>query len=294
MGTINESIGTIKNHADLESIRRMINEAIDNRQKTLNRRDEAIVIARAPFGYIKEAMEFMLPELFKSNKGRALIGQYVSTIRGSKGLRNQHTVYENIRKAGADNCPAILTEMSEYIDDSSVDNTDLEKIRNVVAEAYMKTPSIIKENLPKGHSKVFYEAVEYLATHKKQFENLADYAEKTRIVESAIKDPNDKYGFDDAQSLIEEFNKRYSSLDTEDFDLVKEMITMDDKEALFGKCKKKCIRKLNEAKAKFESERDDATSAKIDGFISALKSKTYNKESVNEDITNMLALEKIF
>lgn len=294
MNTINDSISAIKNHADLEEIRRIVNEAIDNRKKSLNRRDEAIVLARAPFGYIKEAMEYMIPELFNSNKGRSLIGQYVSTIKGDPALKNQHTVYENIRKAGTDNCMSILNEMSNYIDDSQVDNADLEKVRSIVAEAYMRTPSVMKEDLPKGHSRAFYESVEYLATHKKQFENLADYAEKTRIVEDSVKNPEDKYGFDDTETLVEHFNKTYSCLDTEDFDLVKEMITLDDKEALFSKCKKKCIRKLNEAKAKFESDNDEATSAKLDGFISALKSKNYNKESVNEDITNMLALEKIF
>lgn len=294
MSNLNESIKNIKDHSDLEKIRKMVNEAIDNRKKSLDRRDEAIVLARAPFGYIKEAMEFMIPSLFNSSKGRTLIGQYVNIVKGDSGLKNQHTVYENIRKAGAENCSTLLNEMSSYVNDSKVDNIELDKIRNIVAEAYMMTPNIIKEDLPKGHSKAFYESVEYIATHKKQFENLADYAEKTRIIEESVKNSDDKYSFDDSQTLIEHFNKTYSSLNTEDFDLVKEIVSISDKEEIFNKYKKKCIRKLNEAKAKFDSENDSETANKIDGFISALKTKLYSKERANEDIANIIALDKLF
>jgi len=300
---VNE-INKLKTVNEVEEIRKQVNEACDKRVNFINACSKADELSKKPFGYMKEAFESISPMLFESAEGKGIINKYTQTIRGSKNLSSLHSLYEAIRKAGKE------TDVNFFI--NSIDETflsldkktlekDNAKLGRVIAEAYLCASKEGKVSLPE-EKKELNCAVNFIAENKKTAKNLAEYSDAVKVIrenilKNEIKRTNaTAKSLDEiAESLIKEFNKKYSNkLSLEDINLIREVSSASDKEKLFNQYKESCEAKISEAKENFVKNGDNESAKRLSVVLEQISGKSFSKETINEDIFALVNLSKIF
>lgn len=297
-------VNTLKTINEVEAYRKELNEACDSRAEYIASCLKANEMSQKSFGFIKEAFEAISPELFKTAQGKKIMKKYTRTIKEDKNLASLHSLYENIRKAGAESDADFFIN-SIASEDWGVDKKTVAescvKLGRVLAEGYLslsdKTAlSIPAENIDLSN------AVYFISENKKTAKNIADYSNAVSIIRENIKNSNvpntlrESRDIDEmANSLLEEFNKKYSSeLSSSEIAALKELAESSDRSSIFDKYKNECSEKLSEAKKKFESENNSAAVERIDSIIEQISSKEYVLESVGNDICGMIKLSTIF
>ena len=297
-------VNTLKTINEVEAYRKELNEACDSRAEYIASCIKAHEMSQKSFGFIKEAFEAISPELFKTAQGKKIMKKYTKTIKEDKNLVSLHSLYENIRKAGAESDADFFIN-SIASEDWGVDKKTVAescvKLGRVLAEGYLslsdKTAlSIPAENIDLSN------AVYFISENKKTAKNIADYSNAVSIIRENIKNSNvpntlrESRDIDEmANSLLEEFNKKYSSeLSSSEIAALKELAESSDRSSIFDKYKNECSEKLSEAKKKFESENNSAAVERINSIIEQISSKEYVLESVGNDICGMIKLSTIF
>ena len=300
---VNE-INKLKTINDVEELRKQVNEACDNRVNFINACTTADELSKKPFGYMKEAFESLSPMLFETAEGKNIINKYTKAIRGNKNLSSLHALYESIRKAGKD------TDVDFFInsiDDSIISlskkslSEDCKKLGKIVAEAYLCVSKDTAVSLPEEKEQL-NGAVDFIIENKKSANNLAEYSDAVKVIRENIlkndvkkKSASSKSLDEIAESLIKEFNKKYSDkLSSEDIALIREVSSSSDKEQLFKQYKENCQAKISEAKENFVKNGDNETAKRLSVVLEQISGKSYSKETINEDILALVNLSKIF
>ncbi len=297
-------INTLKTINEVEAYRKELNEACDNRLEFISSCIKANDMSNKSFGFIKEAFEAISPELFKTSQGKKVMKKYAATIKEDKNLTALHSLYENIRKAGAESdvdffINSIASE-NWGVDKKSV-NESCFKLGRVLAEGYLSLKDKTAVTIPNENVDLS-NAVYFISENKKTAKNIADYSNAVSIIREFVEKsdtPNTIKESKDidkmANALLEEFNKKYSAeLTTSEIAALKELAESDDRSSIFEKYKNDCSAKLSEAKKKFESEKNSAAVERIDTIIEQISNKEYVLESVGNDICGMIKLSTIF
>ena len=297
-------IDKMKTISEVENYRKSVNEACDKRAEFISSCIKADELSKKPFGYIKESFESISPELFKTADGKKIMNKYTATIRGDKNLVALHSLCENIRKAGAESDIDFfvnnIAEQAWGVDKKTVDES-CKKLGRVLAEGYIYVASKGPVVLPEENTKLS-DAVYYIAENKKGTKNIAEFSSAVKVIrESVEKNDNGQFvsesrNIDDiANTMVEEFNKKYSSqLTVGEIDALKELSENEDREKTFEKYKEACATKLSEAKKRFETEGNDAATEKISSIMEQISQKSYSLETVGNDICGMIKLSNIF
>ena len=300
---INE-IDKMKTISEVENYRKSVNEACDKRAEFISSCIKANELSEKPFGFIKESFESISPELFKTADGKKIMNKYTATIRGDKNLSALHSLCENIRKAGAESDIDFfvnnIAEQAWGVDKKTVDES-CKKLGRVLAEGYIYVASKGPVVLPEENTKLS-DAVYYIAENKKGAKNIAEFSNAVKVIRESV-EKNDNGSFvsesrsidDLANTMVEEFNKKYSSqLTMGEIDALKELSENEDREKTFEKYKEVCATKLSEAKKRFETEGNDAATEKISSIMEQISQKSYSLETVGNDICGMIKLSNIF
>lgn len=300
---INE-IDKMKTISEVENYRKSVNEACDKRAEFISSCIKANELSEKPFGFIKESFESISPELFKTADGKKIMNKYTATIRGDKNLSALHSLCENIRKAGAESDIDFfvnnIAEQAWGVDKKTVDES-CKKLGRVLAEGYIYVASKGPVVLPEENTKLS-DAVYYIAENKKGTKNIAEFSNAVKVIRESV-EKNDNGSFvsesrsidDLANTMVEEFNKKYSSqLTMGEIDALKELSENEDREKTFEKYKEACATKLSEAKKRFETEGNDAATEKISSIMEQISQKSYSLETVGNDICGMIKLSNIF
>lgn len=300
---INE-IDKMKTISEVENYRKSVNEACDKRAEFISSCIKANELSEKPFGFIKESFESISPELFKTADGKKIMNKYTATIRGDKNLSALHSLCENIRKAGAESDIDFfvnnIAEQAWGVDKKTV-NESCKKLGRVLAEGYIYVASKGPVVLPEENTKLS-DAVYYIAENKKGAKNIAEFSNAVKVIRESV-EKNDNGSFvsesrsidDLANTMVEEFNKKYSSqLTMGEIDALKELSENEDREKTFEKYKNACATKLSEAKKRFETEGNDAATEKISSIMEQISQKSYSLETVGNDICGMIKLSNIF
>lgn len=300
---INE-IDKMKTISEVENYRKSVNEACDKRAEFISSCIKANELSEKPFGFIKESFESISPELFKTADGKKIMNKYTATIRGDKNLSALHSLCENIRKAGAESDIDFfvnnIAEQAWGVDKKTVDES-CKKLGRVLAEGYIYVASKGPVVLPEENTKLS-DAVYYIAENKKGAKNIAEFSNAVKVIRESV-EKNDNGSFvsesrsidDLANTMVEEFNKKYSSqLTMGEIDALKELSENEDREKTFEKYKEACATKLSEAKKRFETEGNDAATEKISSIMEQISQKSYSLETVGNDICGMIKLSNIF
>ena len=93
---------------------------------------------------------------------------------------------------------------------------------------------------------------------------------------------------------MENFNNKYGDqLENGVVEHVKEMFVNEDKESVFNKYKEQCINKLNETRKGFEESGDTDSSTRLTTIMERINKKSYNPETVNNDVYNLIEISTI-
>ena len=297
-------INTLKTRNELETYRKEINEAIDNRLKFIALCEEANSASEQSFGFIKEAFENIAPELFKSKEGKTIIQKYTKTIREGKALKSLHSLYESIRKTGAD------ADLNFFVNKITNDNTlikasvlesERKKLGKILAEGMLMVGNDVSKYMPQTNN-AFDNAIEYIAENKSTIKNVAEFSDAVKIIkENVSKHTNKTNVFESVNietltsNLIEEFNKKYDAILSEDEKhIIRTINTSPNKEELFNSFKDTCLRKLSEAKTKYSVDGDSEATKRINGVIEKIENKTFVVENIVADVCGFMDLTKLF
>jgi hypothetical protein len=297
-------INTFKTIKEVEAYRQEVNEMCDKRTAFITLCEEANNLSEKKFGYIKESFESISPMLFKTNEGKKILNKYTKIIKENKNLSLLHTIYENIRKAGKNiDVDFFVNNMAEtkWGINTNTLSEDTKKLGRVLAEGYLCVGESTKNILPKENSSLD-KAVEYIAENTKTNKNIAEYSNAVKIIkENVLLNNNATDIFESSNNvelsdeLIKEFNIKYTDkLTEEEVRTLKEISCSTDRESVFNKYKEVCTNKITEAKSKFEKDGDKASSDRLQVVLEQIISKSYSKETVGNDICNLIELSNIF
>lgn len=284
---------------EVESYRKSVNEACDNRRDYIKSCLKAAELSGKSFGFLKECFESMSDKLYKSKAGKKLIRQYVSTIKNDKNLSNLYSIYENIRKM--DSTSDVDYFINSINDVLPVNSTILEntrkKIGDIVCEAYVVLGESADDSIP-VENKNLDSAIEFIAENKKSVNNLAEYSQAVKIIrESISKNHNGDNRFlknesiDNTTKMISDFNQKYSKdLAKEDVDMIKKLAESTDSESVFQEYKEKCLNRLSEAKSKCNSDEIE----QMEQIITKVADKQFCNETINSDICNLIEITNLF
>lgn len=303
---IYQEIKNLKTLKEVNEFRNSIDEAINEQEESIRAKEFISSLNGKSFGFIKENFENLSNELFKTKKGRTIINNYVSCVKTNQPLLKMHQIYECIRKADKDgDVDSYLNEAISLI--GEVDKKNYIKSRSdvakVFAEAYnelRKTKSNDDIQMMFENRDGFYNSVDFVMFNKKSPRNLAEYNAKMsnikkQIAEGAGYKITESKNIDEmVDELMENFNKKYGDqLENGVVELVKEMFVNEDKESVFNKYKEQCINKLNETRKGFEESGDTDSSTRLTTIIERINKKSYNPETVNNDVYNLIEISTI-
>lgn len=298
-------INSFKTISEVENYRDTILEECKSRIDYLQTLTKAANLSEKNFGYIKECFEAMSPELFNLKEGKQILNKYSKTIKENKNLSSLHRIYETIRKAGKDTdvdfLMKSLPETKWDIDKKTV-NEDVKKLGKILAEGYIMLGQEKADSILPKENTYLYKAVNYIAENQISKSNLLECSDAIKIIKSnilqkdGIKNVFESKDLDElANELLEEFNKKYSdALSAEETSVLKEIASSEDREGIFNKYKASCIEKINEAKKKFEKDGDSNSSNRLNSVMEQVNNKSYNLETIGEDVCNLIELSNIF
>lgn len=301
---MNNNIHTLKTIKEVEDYRAQVNEACDERVKYINTLIKGSDLSKKSFGYIKECFETLSPKLFETKEGKKIIKNYIDFVKSNKNISSLHAIYENIRKSNKNTDVDFLIESITNQDWGINKNTlasDVESFGKILAEAYIYLGNEVDEMLPQEKEE-FSNAVYYIAENKPSKKNLYEYSTAVKIIKENISkvESNEKL-FESGnldgivEKMLNEFNEKYSSeLTDEEKTALKELSLSENREEVFNKYKDSCRNKIEEARNIFVSNGDKSSSDRLSRVLEQINTKTYCKETVGDDVCNLIGLSNIF
>lgn len=297
-------INSIKTQNELKEFRKIINEALDNRANFISLCEVANTASQKSFGYIKEAFEAISPSLFSTQEGKKVINKYLKVVKENKNLSNLYTLYETVRKANADTdmdyFTSNITGLNLNVDKKTL-KEDIAKLGKVLAEGILATGNDAEALLPSTENTKLNNALNFIAENKKNSKNLNKYSDAIKVIRENIENNPKNNVFNEnnldiyAANLLETFNRKYSSVLTEEeLNIIKEVNKSANKEELFNKFKNECINKLTEAEKKYKQEGITEDYDKVNAVLDKINKKTFVLENVTTDICGFAEISKIF
>lgn len=289
--------------SSLESAKERIDDAFENKKAVIKLVESSQRLIGKDFGYIKESFENIAPSLFKTDEGRMLINKYIETVRGDKNLSRMYALYEGIRKTGKD-------DDVDYFVMEAV-NTDWGVNKKTIGESTRKIGSLLSlgyillgedtDKLLAEDNDELYNAVSFIAENRKSHKNLSQYSSAVKVLKEHIskneKSSND-FKSDEldefAERLVREFNEKYSEIEGDEAEMLREFATSTDGEYIFNKYKKRCNSKLDEQRIQFEKDNQKESAEKIRIMQEKLSDKKYSPDTINEDVANLVGMMRIF
>lgn len=246
------------------------------------------------FGVLNHIFEQELPRLFKTNK--KAVRAVVKLIKEDKNLLNQFNFYKALKEynSSAVDSEVYLKRLVEEFD-NKINHENLccaisnEKLRDTLIENNVFPSDFIDEKDMR-----LYEDVETLTCSKVLLSNTLVILEAEKRVANIL---NENKKVEDAKpkvDAIREFEENMRDTLTEsEIDLVKtitsarEPIAEAKREKLFNSYRDECIKKVDEMIAS-EPYNDE-----LKGLKQQIESKTYNKETIVEDMAKLLAIRDV-
>ena len=246
------------------------------------------------FGVLNHIFEQELPRLFKTNK--KAVREVVKLIKEDKNLLNQFNFYKALKEYNSSSVDSetYLKRLVEEFD-NKINHENLccaisnEKLRDTLIENNVVPSEFIDEK-----DMSLYEDVETLTCTKVLLSNTLSILEAEKRVANML---NENKKVEDSKpkvDAIKEFEENMRDTLTEsEIDLVKtitsarEPIAEAKREKLFNSYRDECIKKVDEMIAS-EPYNDE-----LKGLKQQIESKTYNKETIVEDMAKLLAIRDV-
>lgn len=246
------------------------------------------------FGVLNHIFEQELPRLFKTNK--KAVREVVKLIKEDKNLLNQFNFYKALKEYNSSSVDSetYLKRLVEEFD-NKINHENLccaisnEKLRDTLIENNVVPSEFIDEK-----DMSLYEDVETLTCTKVLLSNTLSILEAEKRVANMLNESKKVENSKPKVDAIREFEENMRDTLTEsEIDLVKtitsarEPIAEAKREKLFNSYRDECIKKVDEMIAS-EPYNDE-----LKGLKQQIESKTYNKETIVEDMAKLLAIRDV-
>ena len=246
------------------------------------------------FGVLNHIFEQELPRLFKTNK--KAVREVVKLIKEDKNLLNQFNFYKALKEYNSSSVDSetYLKRLVEEFD-NKINHENLccaisnEKLRDTLIENNVVPSEFIDEK-----DMSLYEDVETLTCTKVLLSNTLSILEAEKRVANMLNESKKVEDSKPKVDAIREFEENMRDTLTEsEIDLVKtitsarEPIAEAKREKLFNSYRDECIKKVDEMIVS-EPYNDE-----LKGLKQQIESKTYNKETIVEDMAKLLAIRDV-
>jgi len=245
------------------------------------------------FGELNYMLESELPRMFKSDK--TALKECTKLMKEDNNLRSAFRFIDSMRNYGCDgDAKNYVAESLELVADGIDRKTfreSVEKLADLLSRHEIGGCKVDEE------ARKFYSACEKVLTEKKSLSNLTDYTNSVNTIASYI-EANKKPMTESRKSvdkLTEELEKRIANLTEEEQSLVQDIIDFkrpmveERHEKLFNRFKNECLNTVDtlmEGASEEDREGLNAIKAQLEG-------KTYCKETIVQDIANMLEIRDV-
>lgn len=286
---------------DLTKLKESFNKTIDKHIAKIELNEKINQLNDCTFGGLKLLFENVLSDLFESNDGKKILKNFIKTIKENKSLKEAYLLYEQINKIPKNFNDTTLL----YLFESASENVNVKefisgknKLCNIVKEG-IKHSSLNANDINNilNIKKDLNESYDYLLTTPRKSKNIVESYESIKVISNYINENtiNDKKVVNENNKSQKELCKDLNNLLKEDLnewekDVIID-ITLNDmlekpKHVLFEEYKNKCITTIDSCM----SHCDLKEKATFELMKEQIKSKTYKKESFNDDILKLSEL----
>ena len=299
ISTLKNVINSINDIKTLENLHGEINSLYENKKKKIIVSEEAKNLDVSSYFFIKESFENMSDSLFKTSKGKKLIGKYIKEHRNNKDLQKLFQVYENITAADSTlNVVNLIQEMKNIIGELNTKslNEGIANVGSILKNAYVLIGEDAKKML--SENKEIEQYVNYVfnnplkmsnvVTYNKCINEIRDYVNKNQIRKVKL---SEKKALN-LENSLEAYNNLISeeNLSPEDYAVIAEIKNSENKNEIFEKYKSDCLSSIDKA---ILSNCEQNVCDKLYEFKNRITSKNYNAETLGEDIANFIELKHI-
>lgn len=243
------------------------------------------------FGELNYMLESELTNLFKNNK--KALKECTILMKEDKNLRSAFRFIDAMRKYNCEgNANNYVTESLELADiDKKTFKESVQRLADLLSKYEIGGQSIDEESVK------YFKACEKALCEEKKLTNLTDYTNSVNTIASYIeahKAPVNE-SKKTIQAISEELEKKIANLTEEEQSLVKDIIDFKQpmvetrQEQLFNRFKNECLSTVS--KLMSEANEDDRDG--LNAIKERLENKSYCKETIVQDIANLLEIRDV-
>lgn len=238
------------------------------------------------FNDVINIFEEISPELFKQEKGRNMIYEFINTITKDTSLTNMYLLHEEIyTPKNIDEPKSFLNEAPNLIGkiDKKKINEGTKKLWEITKKGlYLVGNDINIDEVFCRVNKTINESINYITTSKKNIKNMSLFENSVKILTKFI---NERKGNVNNNDYIE----KYTDEIVKQFNLnPNNTITNDNKKQTFESYKNECLGLINSL-TESTNEKD---LEKLNNFKIKLTEKVYSDKSFDDDISKLIELKK--
>ena len=245
------------------------------------------------FGELNYMLESELPKLFKKNK--KALKECTVLIKEDKNLCSAFRFIDALRRYNCNGDSRTYVNESLELATNGIDRKtfreSIEKLADLLSKYEIGGYTLDEETVK------YFKACEKVLLEKKKLSNLTDYTNSANLVASYIE--NHKSPIVESKKSIEtiseELEKKIANLTEEEQTLVQDIIDFKKpmveakQEQLFNRFRNEC---LNIVEGLMSEANDDEKSG-LNAIKEQLENKTYCKETIIQDIANLLEIRDV-
>ena len=294
----------LNNSKDLSALKESLNRTIDKRIAEQRLNEKFDEISNLSFGEYKSLYEDTLTKLSESIEGKKNIASYVKMLRENNALKTVYRILEhaNVRKDADSNIVAYgLAQILE-----NINKPQLQEGESKMFDIYKQACSIVGDVTPERIDTVLAEgrevndAVKFLVNEGKtsNIDLLSERAYsigvlgklieegKKETVEESINEKTTSELVSDLCNLFESGNSDWENRVLSDLSVC--CMSNGNIEELFESYKQACIDTIDQ----LDENSDFDKKSRLHGMKQQLSEKTYNKETVTDDLFKLAELKE--
>lgn len=245
------------------------------------------------FGELNYMLESELVNMFKGNK--KALKECTLLIKEDRNLRNAFRFIDALRKYNCDgDSQGYVTESLELANngiDRKTFRESVNKLSDLLSKYEIGSCDLDEEAIK------YYKACEKALCEEKKLSNLTEYTNSINTIANYIQNHKQeiKESKKSIEAISEELEKKIANLTEEEQSLVKDIIDFKQpmvearQEKLFNSFKNECLNTINKLMMEATEEEKDG----LNSIKEQLENKTYNKETIVEDIAKLLEIRDV-
>lgn len=299
ISTLKNIINSINDIESLSNLQEEFNTLYESKKKKIIISEEAKNLDVSSYFFIKESFENMSDSLFKTAKGKKIIGKYIKEHRNNKDLQKLFQVYDNLAAADSTlNVTNLVQEMKSIVGELNTKrlNEGIANVGALLKNAYVLIGEDAKNML--SENKEVEQYVNYVFNNPLKMSNVVTYNKCINEIKAYV-DSNKirKVKLSEKKTLnlensLEEYNNLISedNLSPEDFAILAEIKNSDNKSELFERYKNDCLASIDRA---ILINNEQVVCNKLNEFKSKINAKNFNIDTFGTDIANFIEFKNL-